>query len=151
MQSAVSAAIVGNRSQDVFRTNLLPFLDDSAGKVAIDGDIAAVTDKDISGATKLEDARHNTIEDGSSTGSGPAHIVRSLIVELDILHAWHVVESEATAQHVLAGDRNRQTSLVLFEGTIELAVFCREPSDRFCCFTLRKQAVLGLNMQKYQT
>ena len=127
MQSAVSAAIVGNRSQDVFRTNLLPFLDDSAGKVAIDGDIAAVTDKDISGASKLEDARHNTIEDGSSTGSGSAHIVRSLIVELDILHAWHVIKSKTAAQHILAGNGNGQTSLVLFESSIELAVFRCEP------------------------
>ena len=120
LQGAVAAAVVGNRSEDVSRLHLLPLLDNCAGEIAIDGDITAVTHKDMTGTCKLENAGHDTIEDSTSTGSRTTDVVRAFVVELDILHARHVVDAEAAAQHVLVGDGHRQTPLVLLEGAIEL-------------------------------
>ena len=128
LQGAVAAAVIGNRSEDVSGLHLLPFLDDGAGKIAINGYVTAMTNKDMTGSGKLEDAGHDTIENSTSTGSRTTDVVRAFVVELDILHARHVIDAEATAQHVLAGDGHRQTPLVLFESSIDLSVFRREPS-----------------------
>ena len=127
VKGAVAAAIVGNGAEKVACLDLLSLRDDGAGKVAINGDVAAVTDKDIASAGILEDAGDGSVEDGTRTGTRSADIVRPFIVELHILHARHVVESEAAAQHILAGDGHRQASLVLLECAVDVSVFSCEP------------------------
>ena len=91
VEGAVAAAVVGYGAEDVASTNLLTLGDNGAGEVTIDRDIAAVTDKDVACAGKLEDAGDYTIEDSTGTGSRAADIVRALVVELDILHARHII------------------------------------------------------------
>jgi len=127
VEGAVTAAVVGNCAEDVAALNLLSFGDNGAGEVAIDGNVAAVAHKDIAGASKLEDAGDDSVEDGTGTGSRTAYIVRALVVQLHILHARHSIEAEATAHHILPRDGYGQTAFVLLEGTAQLAVFCREP------------------------
>jgi len=116
VEGAVAAAVVGYCAEYVAALNLLSFGDDGAGEVAIDGNVAAVTDKDIASASKLEDAGDNSVEDGTGTGSGTANVVCAFVVQLHILHARHSIEAEATAHHILSRDGHRQTAFVLLEG-----------------------------------
>ena len=127
VERAVSAAVVCDGAEYVAGTYFLSFLHDGAGEVAIDGDVTAVTNQYVACAGELEDAGDDAVEDGTCTGSGTADVVCSFIVELDILHARHVVDAETVAQHVLSGDGNGQTAFVLFERAIELSVCCSEP------------------------
>ena len=125
MEGTIAAAVVGDGAEDVAGSHLLALGDNGAGKVTIDGDIAAVADKDVTCAGELEDAGDDTIEDGTGTGSGTTDIVRALVVELHILHARHIIDSEAAAQHILSRNGHGQTAFVLLEGAAQLAVFCR--------------------------
>ena len=131
VKGAVAAAIVGNGAEKVACLDLLSLRDDGAGKVAINGDVAAVTNKDIACAGILEDAGDGAVEDSTGTGTRTADVVRAFIVELHILHAWHAIDSETAAQHILSGDGYRQTSLVLFESAVDLSVFSCKPCTCF--------------------
>ena len=128
VEGAVAAAVVCDGAEDVLCAHFLPFGDDGAGEVAIDGDVASVADEDVACACELEDAGDDAVEDGASSGTRSADEVRAFVVELYVLHAWNIVDSEAAAQHVLPCDGYRQASLVLFEGAVELAVFGCEPA-----------------------
>ena len=128
VEGAVAAAVVCDGAEDVLCAHFLPFGDDGAGEVAIDGDVASVADEDVACACELEDAGDDAVEDGASSGTRSADEVRAFVVELYVLHAWNIVDSEAAAQHVLPCDGYRQASLVLLEGAVELAVFGCEPT-----------------------
>ena len=127
VERAVSAAVVCDGAEYVTGTYFLSFLYDGAGEVAIDGDVAAVTNKYVACAGELEDTGDDAVEDGTGTGSRAADVVCSFIVELDILHARHVVDAETVAQHILSGDGDWQKAFVLFEGAVELSVCSRKP------------------------
>ena len=136
MEGAIPFAIVGYGAEDVAGTHLLPLGNNGTRQVAIDGNVAAVTNQNVASACKLEDAGNNPVEDSTSAGSGTANIVRALVVELHTLHTRHIIQPEAATHHILSRDGHWQPALVLFEGAVELAVFCREPSARFAAAPL---------------
>lgn len=128
MEGTIAATVICHSTKDVACAYLLSFLYNGTRQVTIDGNVAAMPDKYVTSASKLEDTGDHTVEDGTGTGSGATYIVGALVVELDVLHAGHIVQSEAASHHILSSDGYGQSASVLFEGTIELAVFCREPS-----------------------
>ena len=124
MEVAVATAIIGYSAENVTSLYLLTLLDDGRGKVAIHCDIGSMTDKDIPTACKLEDSCDYSIKDCTGSGSWTTYIVDALVVQLHILHAWHIIESKATSNYILPCDGHWETSLVLNKGASQSLVFC---------------------------
>ena len=131
MKDAFARTIVSNGADDILGVNLLTLGNRNRRKVTVNRYVTAVADEHIAGASELEDCRNHAGEDGTGTGSGTAHIVGSLILELHIFKPGNVIRAKTVANHVLAGDGDGQTAAVLLEGAVQLSVLGCEPCIGF--------------------
>lgn len=124
VEIAVATAITRDCAENVTGLYLLTLLDNGAGEIAIHGYIGSMTHQDIPRTCKLEDTRDHSIKDYTGSGTRTPHIIDALVVQLNILHARHIIESEATGHYILPCDRHWETALILNEGTSQSLVIC---------------------------
>ena len=121
VQDWIAGSIGMNRTDFLTGRNLGSLRHRYGRKVAIHGDVVAMTHQHIVQSVVLEDGRHFTIEDGTCLGPCLATDINALVVQTYIL--GHGILAIASHNDIRAGDRHRQNALVLLEATRELPVF----------------------------
>ena len=94
MQHTVVGLVRGYGADDVTGFQLLPFLYDDRGEVAVDGDVCAMAHKYVLCSRELEDGCDFSVEDTACPSTWFAYIVYSLVVQRNIFKTGNIVGAE---------------------------------------------------------
>ena len=127
VEDIVALPVIGHGAHYVAGADGLPLAHRYGREVAIDRNVAAMTDEHVLGATKLEDRRDLTVEHATCPRPSLTDKVGALVVKTDILETADLIGAEMIAYHIGAGDGYGQASLVLHERAVQLSVLGRKP------------------------